>query len=86
VASGNAYYEMQDSLAHPNALPRSSGPMGWVVRGPWAVTQLADLMYSSNQAPFPEHGKATALRTVSFSSSGSATRSSRPTMPAPLRP
>ena len=26
--------------------------MGWVVRGPWAVTQLADLMYSSKQAPF----------------------------------
>ena len=52
VASGNAYYEMQDSLAHPNALPRSSGPMGWVVRGLWAVTQLADLMYSSKQAPF----------------------------------
>jgi beta-galactosidase len=52
VASGNAYYEMADSLAHPNALPRSTGPMGWVVRGPWAVTQLADLMYSSKQAPF----------------------------------
>jgi beta-galactosidase len=52
VASGNAYYEMQDSLAHPGALPRSSGPMGWVVRGPWAVTQLADLMYSSKRAPF----------------------------------
>jgi beta-galactosidase len=52
VASGNAYYEMQDSLAHPSALPRSTGPMGWVVRGPWAVTQLADLMYSSKQAPF----------------------------------
>jgi beta-galactosidase len=52
VAAGNAYYEMQDSLAHPNTQPRSSGPMGWVVRGPWAVTQLADLMYSSKQAPF----------------------------------
>jgi len=26
--------------------------MGWVVRGPWAVAQLADLMYSSKQAPF----------------------------------
>jgi beta-galactosidase len=52
VASGNAYYEMQDSLAHPNAQPRSAGPMGWVVRGPWAVTQLADLMYSSRQDPF----------------------------------
>ena len=52
VASGNAYYQMQDSLAHPNAQPRATGPMGWVVRGPWAVTQLADLMYSSKQAPF----------------------------------
>jgi beta-galactosidase len=52
VSSGNAYYEMQDALAHPSALPRSTGPMGWVVRGPWAVTQLADLMYSSRQAPF----------------------------------
>lgn len=50
--SGNAYYEMEDSLRHPNDLPRSSGPMGWVVRGPWAVTQLADLMYSARQAPF----------------------------------
>jgi len=52
IASGNAYYEMQDSLAHPNTLPRSTGPMGWVVRGPWAVANLADLMYSSRQAPF----------------------------------
>jgi beta-galactosidase len=52
VAAGNAYYEMQDSLRHPSDLPRSTGPMGWVVRGPWAVTQLADLMYSSKQAPF----------------------------------
>jgi beta-galactosidase len=43
---------MQDSLAHPNTQPRSTGPMGWVVRGPWAITQLADLMYSSKQAPF----------------------------------
>ncbi len=52
VAAGNAYYEMQDSLAHPADLPRSTGPMGWVVRGPWAVSSLADLMYSSKQAPF----------------------------------
>jgi len=52
VAAGNAYYEMQDSLEHPNSLPRSTGPMGWVVRGPWAISQLADLMYSSKQAPF----------------------------------
>ena len=52
VASGNAYYEMQDSLAHPNTAPRTTGPMGWVVRGPWAVNQLADVMYSSKAAPF----------------------------------
>ncbi len=52
IASGNAYYEMQDGLAHPSTAPRSSGPMGWVVRGAWAVAQLADLMYSSKQAPF----------------------------------
>ena len=52
VASGNAYYEMQDSLTHPSDLPRSTGPLGWVVRGPWAVANLADLMYSSKQAPF----------------------------------
>ena len=52
VASGNAYYEMQDSLSHPSDRPRSTGPLGWVVRGPWAVANLADLMYSSKQAPF----------------------------------
>jgi beta-galactosidase len=52
IASGNAYYEMEDALAHPSSLPRSSGPMGWVVRGAWAVSQLADLMWSSKQAPF----------------------------------
>lgn len=52
IASGNAYYEMEDSLAHPSDAPRSSGPMGWVVRGAWAVSQLADLMYSSRQEAF----------------------------------
>jgi beta-galactosidase len=52
VAAGNAYYEMEEAFAHPNDLPRSTGPMGWVVRGPWAVRQLADLMWSSKQAPF----------------------------------
>ncbi len=52
VASGNAYYEMESSLEHPNDSTMSAGPMGWVVRGPWAVSQLADLMYSSRQAPF----------------------------------
>ena len=52
IASGNAYYEMEDSLEHPNDPPMAAGPMGWVVRGPWAVSHLADLMYSSRQAPF----------------------------------
>lgn len=52
IASGNAYYEMEDALAHPSSAPRSSGPMGWIVRGAWAVNQLADLMYSSRQEPF----------------------------------
>jgi beta-galactosidase len=49
VAAGNAYYEMQDSLAHPSAEPRSAG---WIVKGTWALYQLADLMFSSKQAPF----------------------------------
>ncbi|HEY3438667.1 MAG TPA: beta-galactosidase [Actinotalea sp.] len=49
VAAGNAYYEMQDALAHPYTEPMSPG---WVVTGPWAVYQLADLMYSSRQEPF----------------------------------
>ncbi len=52
IASGNAYYEMEDSLRHPNDAPMAAGPMGWVVKGPWAVSHLADLMWSSRQAPF----------------------------------
>jgi beta-galactosidase len=49
VASGNAYYESQDSLLHPSDAPRSTG---WIVSGTWAVYNLADLMFSSKQAPF----------------------------------
>ena len=49
IASGNAYYEMQDSLAHPSTDERSTG---WIVKGTWALYQLADLMFSSKQAPF----------------------------------
>ena len=52
VSSGNAYYEMADSFSHPNTSEMAVGLMGWVVRGPWAMSQLADLMYSSRQAPF----------------------------------
>ncbi|NTV38382.1 MAG: beta-galactosidase [Demequinaceae bacterium] len=52
VASGNAYYEMGEALAHPSAAPASDGPMGWIVNGAWAVQQLGDLMYSSRQDRF----------------------------------
>lgn len=49
VAAGNAYHETQDALAHPFREPMAPG---WIVRGPWAVYQLADLMWSSRQEPF----------------------------------
>ncbi|KQO12004.1 beta-galactosidase [Agreia sp. Leaf244] len=49
VASGNAYYEMESSLAHPSTEERSTG---WIVKGTWALFHLADLMYSSKQARF----------------------------------
>jgi len=49
IASGNAYYDMQDSLAYPSTEPMSSD---WIIRGPWGIYQLADLMYSAKQAPF----------------------------------
>lgn len=49
VTSGNAYFEMQDALTHPSSLPMSPG---WIVQGVWAVSQLADLMYSSRQEEF----------------------------------
>ncbi len=49
VASGNAYYQMQDALTHPCTEPMSPG---WIVTGPWAIYQLADLMYSSRQEQF----------------------------------
>ncbi len=52
IASGNVYYESEDALVVPTDAPASSGAFGWIVRGAWAVTQLADLMYSSRQAPF----------------------------------
>lgn len=49
LASANAYYEMQDALAVPGTAPMSAD---WVVDGTWALYQLADLAYSSKQAPF----------------------------------
>ncbi|GAA4169535.1 beta-galactosidase [Gryllotalpicola koreensis] len=52
IVAGNAYYEMEDALAHPSSAPPATGPLGWIVRGAWAVSQLADLMYSAKGAPF----------------------------------
>lgn len=49
VAAGNAYFEMEASLEHPSTAARSTG---WIVKGAWALVHLADLMYSSKQAPF----------------------------------
>ncbi|MCU1561539.1 beta-galactosidase [Mycetocola sp.] len=49
ISSGNAYYEMEASLAHPSTLERSDN---WIVRGTWALYHLADLMYSSKQSSF----------------------------------
>ncbi|TIH40905.1 beta-galactosidase [Subtercola vilae] len=49
IASGNAYYEMEDSLEHPSSAARENG---WIVKGTWALFHLADVMYSSKQGPF----------------------------------
>lgn len=49
IASGNAYYEMEDALAHPSTAPRSTD---WIINGTWGVFQLGDQMWSSKQAPF----------------------------------
>lgn len=49
IASANVYYRMQEGLAHPSPRPMSPD---WIVDGPWAVYQLADLTFSSRQAPF----------------------------------
>jgi beta-galactosidase len=49
IASGNAYYEMEEHLAHPSDAPRSTD---WIIRGTWGLFQLADQMWSSKQGPF----------------------------------
>jgi beta-galactosidase len=49
IASGNAYYEMEEHLEHPSTAPRSTD---WIIRGTWGVFQLGDQMWSSKQAPF----------------------------------
>jgi len=49
VTSGNAYYTMQDGLAHPSD---GSSRQGWTATGTWALFQAADTMWSSRGAPF----------------------------------
>lgn len=49
VTSGNAYYAMQDGLAHPST---DVVPQSWTASGTWALFQVADLMWSSRDEPF----------------------------------
>lgn len=49
VTSGNAYYTMQDGLAHPSA---AVVPQSWTATGTWALFQVADVMWSSRDEPF----------------------------------
>ncbi|MGW3649855.1 beta-galactosidase [Streptomyces sp. NPDC000878] len=51
IASGNPYYEMQDSLALPDLTPDAHAQR-WRTTGVWALYQTADWMFSSKQAPF----------------------------------
>ena len=48
IASGNAYYRMQDGLAHP----APTRPQSWMSDGTWSVFLQADRMFGSKQAPF----------------------------------
>ncbi|GCE76254.1 beta-galactosidase [Cellulomonas biazotea] len=49
VTSGNAYYTMQDGLAHPSS---DVVPQSWTATGTWALFQVADVMWSSRDEPF----------------------------------
>ncbi|HET9168633.1 MAG TPA: beta-galactosidase [Actinospica sp.] len=49
IASGNPYYEMQDSLALPDG---REVKQQWKTDGVWSLYQTADWMYSSKQSPF----------------------------------
>lgn len=49
VASGNPYYDMQDSLALPD---EREAKQWWKTDGVWSMYETADWMYSSLQAPF----------------------------------
>ncbi|MEV7732947.1 beta-galactosidase [Streptomyces sp. NPDC088921] len=48
IAAGNPYYAMQDALL----LPDERGAEHNKTTGPWSISQIADRMYSSRQAPF----------------------------------
>ncbi|WP_420112298.1 beta-galactosidase [Pseudactinotalea sp.] len=48
IASGNAYYRMQDGLAHP----APTRPQSWMTDGTWSVFLQADRMFSSKRSPF----------------------------------
>ena len=48
IASGNAYYRMQDGLAHP----APTRPQAWMTDGTWSVFLQADRMFGSRRAPF----------------------------------
>lgn len=48
IASGNAYYRMQDGLAHPAPVR----PQSWMTDGTWSVFLSADRMFATLRAPF----------------------------------
>src|SRR5699024_12520410 len=48
IASGNAYYRMQDGLAHPAPVR----PQSWMTDGTWSVFLSADRMFGTHRAPF----------------------------------
>ncbi|WP_030621626.1 beta-galactosidase [Streptomyces fulvoviolaceus] len=51
IATGNAYYGMQDDLLLPDPTPDGHEQI-WQTTGVWALYQTADWMFSSRQEPF----------------------------------
>ncbi|MEU9880899.1 beta-galactosidase [Streptomyces phaeochromogenes] len=51
IATGNAYYGMQDDLLLPDPTPDDHQQI-WQTTGVWALYQTADWMFSSRQEPF----------------------------------
>jgi beta-galactosidase len=51
IATGNAYYDMQDGLLLPDPTPDDHQQL-WKTTGVWALYQTADWMFSSRQEPF----------------------------------